>query len=97
MHRWYNERYMYLQCLLAYPLCLCGHADELLVGYIVAAAAAPSAASGCLSSFRLKLLDEIALQANGAITIVHLTLERETILLLQSTAHCMQDPTKRYI
>lgn len=96
MHRWYNERYMYLLCLLAYPLCLCGHADELLVGYIAAAAAA-SAASGRLSSFRLKLLDEIALQANGAITIVHLTLERETILLLQSSAHCMQEATKRHI
>lgn len=86
--RMYGE--IYLQCMFAYPLRLCGHADELLVGHL------GTAASSCLSPFRLKLFDEIALQANGAITIVHLTLERDTISLLLS-AHCIQYTAKRYI
>lgn len=57
-----------------YPLRLGGHADELL-GRI----ATVSIGDRMHSLLGLQLLDEIALQAYGAITIVHLTLcEGET-------------------
>lgn len=56
-----------------YPLRLGGHADELLAGRL-----AGGAIGQCLLPLlRLQLLDEIALQADGAITIVHLTLSVE--------------------
>jgi len=54
-----------------YPLRLGGHADELL-------ARIPARSIGdLLPLLGLQLLDEITLQADGAITIVHLTLDEE--------------------